>query len=205
MREVRLVGSDGKQVGVVPTKQALEMARARGLDLVETAATARPPVCQICDFGKYKYEQAKKEKEQKKNKIVIKIKEIQLRPFTDPHDYQYKLQHAIDFLCDDMKVKVFLRFRGRENAHKEYGFETMKKFVGDLAPYGKADTEPRKAGRGITVMLAPLAPSKRKENPNPKKHHHDEAKSEPQDNGDTTPKKLNNAFEDLELPEEKQA
>ena len=181
------------------------MAKARGLDLVEVAAAARPPVCQICDFGKYKYEQAKKEKEQKKNKIVTKIKEIQLRPFTDPHDYQYKLQHAIDFLCEDMKVKVLLRFRGRENAHKEYGFETVKKFVSDLAPYGKADTQPRKAGRGITVMLAPLAPSKRKENPNPKKHHHDEGTQKQQDNGETTPENLNNAFDNLELPEEKQA
>ena len=205
VREVRLVGSDGKQVGVVATRKALEMAKARGLDLVEVASTARPPVCQICDFGKYKYEQAKKDKEQKKNKIVIKVKEIQLRPFTDPHDYQYKLQHAIDFLCDDMKVKVFLRFRGRENAHKEYGFETMKKFVGDLAPYGKADTQPRKAGRGITVMLAPLAPSKRQKNPNPKKQRHDEDTEEPQDNGDTTTNNLNNAFDDLELPKEKQA
>ena len=205
VREVRLVGSDGKQVGVVPTKQALEMAKARGLDLVEVASTARPPVCQICDFGKYKYEQAKKDKEQKKNKIVTKIKEIQLRPFTDPHDYQYKLQHAIDFLCEDMKVKVLLRFRGRENAHKEYGFETVKKFVSDLSSYGKADTEPRKAGRGITVMLAPLAPSKRKENPNPKKHHLNEVAQEPQDNGNTTPENINNAFDDLELPGEKQA
>lgn len=183
------------------------MAKARGLDLVEVAATARPPVCQICDFGKYKYEQAKKDKEQKKNKIVTKIKEIQLRPFTDPHDYQYKLQHAIDFLCEDMKVKVLLRFRGRENAHKEYGFETVKKFVSDLSPYGKADTEPRKAGRGITVMLAPLSPSKRKENPNPKKHQHhlNEVAQEPQDNGNTTPENINNAFDDLELPGEKQA
>ena len=205
VREVRLVDAEGEQVGIIPTKKALEMAKAYGLDLVEVAAAARPPVCRICDFGKYKYEQAKKEKEQKKNKIVIKVKEIQLRPFTDPHDYQYKLQHAIDFLCEDMKVKVFLRFRGRENAHKEYGFETMKKFVGDLAPYGKADTAPRKAGRGITVMLAPLAPSKRKENPNPKKHHHDEDTQEPQDNGETTRKNLNNAFDNLELPKEKQA
>jgi translation initiation factor IF-3 len=102
-------------------------------------------------------------------------------------------------------VKVFLRFRGRENAHKEYGFETMKKFVGDLAPYGKADTQPRKAGRGITVMLAPLAPSKRQKNPNPKKQRHDEDTEEPQDNGDTTTNNLNNAFDDLELPKEKQA
>ena len=205
VREVRVVGADGKQVGVLPTKQALEMAKARGLDLVEVSANARPPVCRICDFGKYKYEQAKKEKEQKKNKTVIKIKEIQLRPFTDPHDYQYKLQRAIDFLCEDMKVKVFLRFRGRENAHKEYGFETIKKFIDELTPYGKPDTQLRKAGRGITVMLAPLSPSKRADNPNPKKHHHEEAPVEVAASEDDNDASLNNAFSALELPEEKQA
>ena len=210
VREVRLVDAVGEQVGIFPTRQALEMAKAHGLDLVEVAAQARPPVCRICDFGKYKYELAKKEKEQKKNKIVIKVKEIQLRPFTDPHDYQYKLQHAIDFLCDEMKVKVFLRFRGRENAHKEFGFETMQRFVNDLSPYGKPDTQPRKAGRGISVMLAPLAPSKRKENPKPKKHRHDndapEAQDQDSEDGDEAPTdNLNNAFADLNLPEEKQA
>jgi translation initiation factor IF-3 len=210
VREVRLVDAEGEQVGIFPTRKALEMAKAHGLDLVEVAAKARPPVCRICDFGKYKYEQAKKEKEQKKNKIVIKIKEIQLRPFTDPHDYQYKLQHAIDFLCEEMKVKVFLRFRGRENAHKEFGFETMQKFVGDLSPYGKPDTQPRKAGRGISVMLAPLTPSKRKKNPNPKKHRHDDDTQESsgqdsKDNGEQAPENLNTAFADLDLQEEKQA
>jgi len=194
----------------MPTEKAIKMARARGLDLVEVTANTRPPVCRICDFGKYKYEQAKKEKEHKKTQHVNKVKEIQLRPFTDPHDYQYKLQHAIDFLCEDMKVKVLLRFRGRENAHKEYGFETMKKFVRELELFGKTDSEPRKAGRGITVMVAPLPASKRAENPNPKKRHRDEMLKEIEsddhgENGDAESENLNNAFADLEAPKENQA
>ena len=102
-------------------------------------------------------------------------------------------------------MKVFLRFRGRENAHKEYGFETIKKFIDELTPYGKPDTQPRKAGRGITVMLAPLPPSKRADNPNPKKHHHEEAPVEVAASEDDNGASLNNAFSDLELPEEKQA
>ena len=210
MREVRVVDAEGSQVGIMPTEKAIQMARARGLDLVEVTANTRPPICRICDFGKYKYEQAKKEKEHKKTQHVNKVKEIQLRPFTDPHDYQYKLQHAIDFLCEDMKVKVLLRFRGRENAHKEYGFGTMKKFVKELGLYGKTDSEPRKAGRGITVMVAPLPAPKRAENPNPKKRHRDEMLKEIDDddhgeNGDAESENLNNAFADLETPKENQA
>jgi len=203
VREVRVVDGEGAQVGVLPTNKAIEMARARGLDLVEIAPNTRPPICRICDFGKYKYEQSKKEKEHKKTQQVNKVKEIQLRPFTDPHDYQYKLQHAIDFLCEEMKVKVFLRFRGRENAHKEYGFETMKKFIGDLKTFGKPDTDPRKAGRGITVMIAPLPASKRAENPNPRKHRHDEPLEEAHDeveetNGEADPGSIGKAFDELE-------
>lgn len=210
VREVRVVDAEGSQVGVMPTEKAIQMARAHGLDLVEVTANTRPPICRICDFGKYKYEQAKKEKEHKKTQHVNKVKEIQLRPFTDPHDYQYKLQHAIDFLCEDMKVKVLLRFRGRENAHKEYGFDTMKRFVTELKLFGKTDSEPRKAGRGITVMVAPLPASKRAKNPNPRKQQQEDMAQKIQkdkhgENGAGDSENLNNAFADLEVPEESQA
>jgi translation initiation factor IF-3 len=115
-REVRVIGHDGKQLGVMSLNDALNLARQAGVDLVEIAATAVPPVCRVVDFGKYRYEQAKKDKESKKHQHASTVKEIQLSPRIDPHDLGVKLQHAIDFLCEDMKVKVALRFRGPRNA-----------------------------------------------------------------------------------------
>ena len=119
-REVRVIGVDNKMVGVISLGEALNMARAAGVDLVEIAATAVPPVCRLVDFGKFRYEQAKKDKESKKHQHANRVKEIQLSPKIDPHDLGVKLTHAIDFLCEDMKVKVVLKFRGREMAHTEY-------------------------------------------------------------------------------------
>ena len=113
-REVRLLADDGKQLGIFPTSDALSMAKEQQLDLVEISPNAEPPVCKITDYGKYSYEQKKLRKEQKKTTTTIKIKEIQLRPNIDPHDFTFKLNHAIDFLCDDMKVKVILLFRGKQ-------------------------------------------------------------------------------------------
>lgn len=159
--EVRVVTNDGKQLGVHPTRVAIQMARDHGMDLVEIAATASPPVCRIVNFGKYKYELAKKESEVKKHQHVMKVKEIQLRPFTDPHDFEHRLQHAIEFLNGGDKVRVSLRFRGRENAHQEFGHQTMGKFVNELVAYGKSDGAPRKVGRGITVLITPIPPSQR--------------------------------------------
>ena len=144
---------------------ALTMARNEGLDLVEIAPTARPPVCRIVDYGKFRYEQSKKEKETRKHQHANRVKEIQLRPSTDPHDFEFKVNHAVDFLCEDMKVKVSLRFRGRENAHREIGFEVIKKFILDLAAFGTADFEPKLVGRGLTVMISPLPRTKRAPNP----------------------------------------
>lgn len=164
-REVRVIGADGAQVGVIPVGEALEMARQAGLDLVEVAATADPPVCRIVDFGKFKYQEAKKEKDSKKHHHANKVKEIQLRPGIDPHDFQTKLDHAIDFLCEDMKVKINLRFRGREMAHTEIGFNVVKKFVQDVAPWGHPDFQPKLIGRGINLMISPLPRNKRAKNP----------------------------------------
>lgn len=165
-REVRVIGMDGQQLGVLPLGEAINMARNNGVDLVEIAPNATPPVCRIVDFGKFRYEQAKKEKEAKKHQHANKVKEIQLSPTIDPHDFGVKLTHAIDFLCEDMKVKVTLRFRGREMAHKEYGFQQVEKFIKEVAPYGHPDAPPKLIGKGINVMLSPLPRAKRAKHPN---------------------------------------
>jgi len=164
-REVRVIGADGQQAGVMKVSSALELARQSGLDLVEIAASADPPVCRIVDYGKFKYQEAKKEKDTKKHQHANKVKEIQLRPGIDPHDFQTKLDRAIDFLCEDMKVKVNLRFRGREMAHTEIGFNVVKKFVDDVGPYGHPDFQPKLVGRGINLMISPLPRNKRAKNP----------------------------------------
>jgi translation initiation factor IF-3 len=164
-REVRVIGIDGKQVGVVSLNEALAMARAHGVDLVEVAPNANPPVCRLVDYGKYRYEQAKKEKESRKHQHASQVKEIQLSPRIDSHDLKIKIGHAIDFLCDDIKVKVALKFRGREMAHTEFGFDVVKKFLEAIAPYGHPDFEPKLVGRGIHVMVSPLPRNKRAKNP----------------------------------------
>jgi translation initiation factor IF-3 len=163
-REVRVVMGD-KQLGVIPLTEALNLARQHGVDLVEIAATANPPVCRLVDFGKYRYEMAKKEKETKKHNHASIVKEVQLSPRIDPHDLGIKLTHAIDFLCEDMKVKIALKFRGREMAHTEVGFAVINKFLADIAAYGHPDFPPKLIGRGINVMISPLPRNKRGKNP----------------------------------------
>jgi len=164
-REVRVIGVDGKQLGVLSLGEALTMARTNTVDLVESAPNATPPVCRLVDFGKYRYEQAKKDKESKKHQHANKVKEVQLSPKIDPHDLGVKIGHAIDFLCEDMKVKVTLKFRGRENAHTEYGFQVVKKFLADISTYGHPDFPPKLAGRAINVMISPLPRNKRAPHP----------------------------------------
>ena len=164
-REVRVIGVDNKQLGVMSLNDALGMARSHGVDLVEIAATANPPVCRLVDFGKFRYELAKKEKESKKHQHATQVKEIQLSPRIDPHDLGVKTVHAVDFLCEDMKVKVVLKFRGREMAHTEFGFQVIKKFIEDTAPYGHPDFQPKLVGRSITLMISPLPRNKRAKNP----------------------------------------
>ncbi len=164
-REVRVIGVDGKQLGIISLTDALNQARAAGVDLVEIAATANPPVCRLVDYGKYRYEQAKKDKESKKHQHASTVKEVQLSPRIDPHDLGVKTDHAIDFLCEDMKVKVTLKFRGREMQHTEFGFQVIKKFLEDIAPYGHQDFEPKLIGKGINVMISPLPRNKRAKNP----------------------------------------
>ena len=164
-REVRVIGVDGKQLGVLSLNDALAMARQHGVDLVEIAATAVPPVCRLVNLGKFRYEKAKKEKESKKHQHASTVKEVQLSPRIDPHDLGIKVGHAVDFLCEDMKVKVALKFRGREMAHTEFGFEVIKKFLAEVAPFGHPDFEPKLIGRGVHVMVSPLPRNKRAKNP----------------------------------------
>ena len=164
-REVRVIGIDGKQLGVMPLNDALNLARQNGVDLVEIAATAVPPVCRVVDFGKFRYEQAKKDKESKKHQHASTVKEVQLSPRIDPHDLSVKVGHAIDFLCEDMKVKVTLRFRGREMQHTEFGFQVVQKLIAEVAPFGHPDFPPKLIGRGINLMLSPLPRNKRAKNP----------------------------------------
>lgn len=164
-REVRLIEED-QQLGIFSLTDALSMARQRGVDLVEIAPNATPPVCRLVDYGKFRYEQAKKDKEAKKHQHANKVKEIQLSANIDPHDFSVKLSHAIEFLCEEMKVKVTLRFRGREMAHQEFGFKQVQNFIKDLTPYGHPDAPPKLIGKGINVMLSPLPRNKRAKNPN---------------------------------------
>ena len=164
-REVRVIDAHDKNLGVLPLNDALAMARQQGVDLVEISPNAAPPVCRLVDFGKYRYEQAKKDKESKKHQHASTVKEIQLSPRIDPHDLGIKVAHAIDFLCEDMKVKIALKFRGREMAHTEFGFQVIRKCLAELAPFGHPDFEPKLIGRGINVMVSPLPRNKRAKNP----------------------------------------
>ena len=165
-REVRVIGVDGKQLGILSLGDALTMARSHGVDLVEIAAAATPPVCRLVDFGKFRYEQAKKDKESKKHQHATLVKEVQLSPRIDPHDLSVKVAHAIDFLCEDMKVKVALKFRGREMAHTEFGFQVVQKFLAEITPFGHPDFQPKLIGKSINVMISPLPRNKRAKNPN---------------------------------------
>lgn len=164
-REVRVIDLDKKQLGVLSLGEAITLARSKGVDLVEIAPNATPPVCRLVDFGKYRYEQAKQEKEARKHQHANKVKEVQLSPNIDPHDFAVKLQHAVNFLCEDMKVKITLRFRGREMAHKEFGFQQVEKFIASLILFGHPDAPAKLIGKGINVMLSPLPRAKRAKNP----------------------------------------
>jgi translation initiation factor IF-3 len=209
-REVRVIGVDGSQLGVIPLNEALNLARTHAVDLVEIAATAVPPVCRLVNLGKFRYEKAKKEKESKKHQHASTVKEVQLSPRIDPHDLGIKLTHAIDFLCEDMKVKIALKFRGREMAHTEVGFAVINKFLADIAPYGHPDFQPKLIGRGINVMISPLPRNKRAKNPNQAAENH--AANHHESNSDLKPSKikvpvaagpqsngLNDAFSKLEV------
>ena len=146
--------------------EALRLAQGKGLDLIEVAPNATPPVCRIVDYGKFLYEEAKRSKSSHARQSASRMKEVQISPAIDPHDLATKRDHAIQFLCDDMKVRVKLRFRGRQKAHKEIGFEVVNNFVKDVSAYGQADSPPKMLGdRDLHVVLSPLPRAKRAKNP----------------------------------------
>jgi len=153
--EIRLIGADGENVGVVTPSRALAMAEEAGLDLVEISPNAEPPVCKIMDFGKFKYETQKKEAEARKKQKVIEIKEIKFRPGTDTHDYDVKMRSVLKFLGEGDKVKVTLRFRGREMAHQELGLELLNRVAADVGDNGKVEAMPKLEGRQMVMMIAP--------------------------------------------------
>ena len=152
---MRLIGSDGENVGVVSPEKALELSEEAGLDLVEISPNASPPVCKIMDYGKYKYEQQKKESEARKNQKIIEVKEIKFRPGTDTHDYEVKMRSVTKFLENGDKVKITLRFRGREMAHQELGRELLERVATDIDGFGKIENIPKMEGRQMTMMIGP--------------------------------------------------
>lgn len=148
-----MIGADGAQLGIMSARDALNLAAEKNLDLVKIAPQATPPVCKIIDYGKYRFEQAKREKEAKKNQRVVEIKEIRLSLNIDTHDFETKRNHAIRFLNDGNKVKVSIRFRGREMAHPELGTTIMQRFTDSVAGYGTVEKQPKLEGRSMTMFV----------------------------------------------------
>ncbi|QMU80206.1 translation initiation factor IF-3 [Streptacidiphilus sp. PB12-B1b] len=153
--EVRLVGPSGEQVGIVPLAKALELAQEYDLDLVEVAATARPPVCKLMDYGKFKYESAMKAREARKNQAHTVIKEMKLRPKIDPHDYDTKKGHVVRFLKQGDKVKITIMFRGREQSRPELGFRLLQRLASDVEELGFIESNPKQDGRNMIMVLGP--------------------------------------------------
>lgn len=156
-KEVRVIADDGEMLGIYSVPDAVRLAEEKGLDLIEIAPTAKPPTCKIMDYGKWKYENKKKAAEARKNQTIVSIKEIQLRPRTEDHDLETKLKHATKFLLEGDKVKVNLRFSGREMAHQELGRELLIKVTKKLDEIAIVEQEPKSEGRQLFVMLAPDA------------------------------------------------
>lgn len=155
MPEIRLTGVDGTQIGIVRTSEALAMAEEAGVDLVEVAAKANPPVCLLMDYGKFRYQEQKRQQEMKAKQKVIQVKEVKFRPATDENDYQTKLRALIRFLGDGNKAKVTLRYRGREMAHQDLGQDVLTRIREDLAEIAQVEQFPKLEGRQMIMVLAP--------------------------------------------------
>ncbi len=153
--QVRVIGEEGEQLGVLDIRDAIRAAREKGLDLVEVAATADPPVCRIIDFGKFQYEAKKKANEAKKKQVTITVKEVKFRPGTDDHDYDYRMKHAREWLEEGDKVKATIWFRGREMTHRELGARILEKLEKDLADVGEVEARPRMEGNQMFIILGP--------------------------------------------------
>lgn len=157
--EIRLIGADGENVGVVTPARGMELAHEAGLDLVEISPNARPPVVKIMDFGKFKYEQQKRDSEARKKQKIIEVKEVKFRPNTDTHDYEVKMRNVFKFLENGDKVKITLRFRGREMAHQDLGRKLLLRVAEDIKDTGKVDSMPKMEGRQMVMMINPLKQS----------------------------------------------
>jgi translation initiation factor IF-3 len=153
--KVRVVAADGTQIGIIDTEEALAMAAEQDLDLVEVAGQADPPVCRIMDYGKYKYDQAVRQKEARKKQSLVVVKEMKMRPKIDRHDYETKKGHVVRFLRQGAKVKVTIMFRGREMAHTDLGRKLLDQLAVDVAEIAKVDTAPKVDGRNMTMVLSP--------------------------------------------------
>jgi len=151
--QVRVIGEEGEQLGVLDIRDAIRAAREKGLDLVEVAATADPPVCRIIDFGKFQYEAKKKANEAKKKQVTITVKEVKFRPGTDDHDYSYRMKHAREWLEEGDKVKATIWFRGREMTHRELGSRILERLEKDLADVGEVEARPRMEGNQMFIIL----------------------------------------------------
>jgi translation initiation factor IF-3 len=155
--QIRLIGAEGENVGLTTPVHGMELAEEAGLDLVEISPNAKPPVCKIMDFGKFKYEQQKKDSETRKKQKIIEVKEIKFRPNTDTHDYEVKMRNVVKFLEGGDKVKITMRFRGREMAHQFLGHELLKRVAGDVEEIGKVENMPKLEGRQMVMMIGPVA------------------------------------------------
>ena len=154
-KELRVIGSDGQQLGIMSARDALNLAEQKNLDLVKIAPQANPPVCKIMDYGKYRFEQAKREKEAKKNQHTVEIKEVRLSLNIDTHDFNTKLNNALKFIKHGDKVKVSIRFRGREMGHPEIGYDTMKRFAEACSEVASVEKPAKLEGRNMLMFLAP--------------------------------------------------
>ncbi|WP_342741339.1 translation initiation factor IF-3 [Desulfoscipio geothermicus] len=155
VKEVRVIDVDGNQLGVIPVREALRLAEQRELDLVEVAPQARPPVCRIMDYGKYRYEQSKREKEARKNQKVISIKEVKLRPNIEDHDFEVKAKNAVRFLKDGNKVKATIMFRGRQIVHPDLGKKLLVRLAEKVADLANVERQPKLEGKNMIMILAP--------------------------------------------------
>ncbi|HKI77323.1 MAG TPA: translation initiation factor IF-3 [Ignavibacteriaceae bacterium] len=162
--QVRVIDVDGAQLGVFTVKDALKLSSERGQDLIEIAPQAKPPVCKIIDYGKFRYEQQKREKLQRKNQVVSILKEIRLHPNTDVHDFEFKAKHAINFLEEGNKVKVSVMFKGREMAYTEKGEELLNRFLEKVEDIAKIESPIKMEGRNMNVILVPVKTKSKKNN-----------------------------------------
>jgi len=165
VKEVRLVDQEGKQIGVIPTSEAMAMAQERDLDLVEVAAEARPPVCRVLDYSKYKYEQEQKAKQARRHQKQVNVREIKLRPKIADNDYETKRNHVVRFLNGDDRVKVTIMFRGREQTHPERGERLLMRLAEDVAEIGTIEQRPQQDGRNMTMLLSPTKKQTADESP----------------------------------------